>query len=280
MSSRSALMRRGARRRQARGVTLVELLAALVIGLLVIGAAIAAMLLSRNSAAMVTDVARLHQQGSFAMRVIGMQARRAGSLDLVVPAAAGGMVSFNAEFTGLDGKGASVSGQEGEKGGPDKVSFTNQYIGPVKAAGISTAKAAEIPDAGVAVDPEQRDCVADSAINSRLQSTFWVEKGALKCTGLKSSQPLVADVADFQVWYRVKASPTKIRRMNADEVKAANLWRSVSSVEICLDLKGAETTSDQPSKTYVDCNGKEAPHNGVLHMLFRNVFDLRTQGAS
>jgi len=63
-------------------------------------------------------------------------------------------------------------------------------------------------------------------------------------------------------------------------VTAANLWGMVRSVEICLDLKGAEATGDQPAKSYLNCNGEQVPHNGVLHMLFRNVFDLRTQGAS
>ncbi len=252
-------------------MTLVELLAALVIGLLVIGAAIASMLLSRNSAAVVTDVAHLQQQGSYALRVFGMQARQAGSLDLA-KSSAPGMVSFNTSFTGFDG--AAVQGTEGTKGAPDTVSFSNQ---PVLAGAEADGEAAD--------DKRPRDCLANRVPKEmaglRLDSTFSVKEGALMCKGVQdAAQPMVANVADFQVWYRVKASPTTIRRMDANEVEAAKLWGMVSSVEICLDLKGSENTGDQPSRNYVNCQGEAVPHKGVVHMLFRNVFDLRTQGAS
>ncbi|MEJ8850503.1 PilW family protein [Variovorax rhizosphaerae] len=290
MSSRSLLAHpRAAARRSQRGVTLVELLAALVIGLLVIGAAIAAMLLSRNSAAMVTDVARLQQQGSYVLRLIGMQARQAGSLNLT-KSFTEDKRAFNADFKGYNKSGFAVHGLEGANGYPDTVSFSTQAVDPDDGAAIPTAKGAEDAEteAGAVVNLEQRDCLANTAHDSRLDSTFFVDvkdKGepgetrALKCSGLTDSQPIVTNAffADLQVWYRVKASPTTIRRMDANEVQAANLWNSVSSVEICLDLKGTETTGEQPSRNYVNCNGEDAPHNGVLHMLFRNVFDLRTQ---
>jgi len=242
-----------AARRRQHGVTLVELLVGLVIGLLVVTAAITTMLLSRTTAAAVSDMTQLQQQGSFALRMFGTQARQAGSVELTGENDLGA-VSFDSTFTGFNGTGVAVSGTEGIGGAPDTVSFSNQP---------STALA--------------RDCLGNTA-GARMDSTFSVVKGNLRCQGASGlPQPLVENVADFQVWYRVKTSPNSIRRMTAEEVDDAKLWNAVRSVEICLDLQGTET-GDHGRSTHVDCDGKVVPRKGLLRVLFRNVFDLRTRG--
>ena len=63
-----------------RGVTLVELMVGIAIGLLVVAVATSALMVSRGISGTVSDASGLHQQAAHAMRVIGQQVRQAGSL--------------------------------------------------------------------------------------------------------------------------------------------------------------------------------------------------------
>ncbi len=255
--------RRSSARRRQRGVSLIEMLVGLTIGLLVIAAAIGTMVLSRSTAALVSDLSQLQQQGSYALRVIGMQVRQAGSLELIqTPGLT--TVSFNAAFTGVKGSGTVATGIEGADGAPDTVSFSNQ-----PSTTLTTT--------------QSRDCLGNTIpatlTGIRMDSTFSVSGSELRCLGVSATpQPLIGNVADFQVWYRVKTSDTGIQRLNADEVTVATLWDSVRSVEICLDMQGNET-GNPASGTYANCNGATTQRNGRIHLLFRNVFDFRTQGS-
>ena len=65
-----------------RGVTLVELMVGIAIGLLVVAVATSALMVSRGISGTVSDASGLHQQAAHAMRVIGQQVRQAGSLYL------------------------------------------------------------------------------------------------------------------------------------------------------------------------------------------------------
>ena len=65
-----------------RGVTLIELLVGLIIGLLTVAVAMGALMVSRGVSGTGSDASEIQQQGSYAMRVIGQQIRQAGSLKL------------------------------------------------------------------------------------------------------------------------------------------------------------------------------------------------------
>ena len=64
------------------GVTLIELMVGIAIGLLTIAVAMGALMVSRGVSGTVSDASSIQQQGAFAMRVIGLQLRQAGSLRL------------------------------------------------------------------------------------------------------------------------------------------------------------------------------------------------------
>ena len=65
-----------------RGVTLIELMVGITIGLLTIAVAMGALMVSRGVSGTVSDASLIQQQASYAMRVIGQQLRQAGSLRL------------------------------------------------------------------------------------------------------------------------------------------------------------------------------------------------------
>lgn len=58
-----------------RGMTLIELMVGLAIGLLTISVALGALMVSRGVSGTVTDASQLQQQASYAFRVMGQQIR-------------------------------------------------------------------------------------------------------------------------------------------------------------------------------------------------------------
>jgi len=64
------------------GVTLIEMMVGISIGLLVVAAAMGALMVSRSISGTVSDASAIQQQAGYAMRVIGNQLRQAGSLYL------------------------------------------------------------------------------------------------------------------------------------------------------------------------------------------------------
>jgi len=114
-------------RSSQRGVSLVELLVGLTIGLLAIMVAIGTLILSRGVAGSVSDMSQLQQQGSFALRVIGTQLRQAGSVDLQ-PSPTGVPGSFQYDTAlppGFNGGSTVIQGTDGNSMAPDTLSVGN-----------------------------------------------------------------------------------------------------------------------------------------------------------
>lgn len=245
-----------ARRSRQRGVGLIELLVGMTVGLLVIAAAIGTLMISRGTSSSISDISRLQQQGSFALRVIGVQLRQTGSVE---PGLDGQtrLFAFGAAVPTYGATNAAVSGSDGVNSGSDTLS-----VATMASQGLPTT--------------QRRDCVGRAvAAGTRMQAQFRIDGAELKCSAGGTSQALIENVADFQVWYRV-ATGAGTRIMSATDVETASQWGSVTAVEVCLDLKGDEPTPD-PGSTYLDCNGTRSARDGRVHLVFRNVFDLRTQ---
>lgn len=246
-------------RRHQGGVSLVELLVGLTLGLLVVAAAIGTLIASRSASGTVGDLTQLQQQGSYALRVIGVQMRQAGSITPIKNSTSA-LYSFNDTFIGFGGTSRVVTGSDGAGTSADTVSVSNEPL-----------------DGNP--DTRPRDCLGEKANGVRIDSTFWVDDDTheLKCKSGAKNQALIGNVVDFQVWYRIRSAGSNTQRMAAKQVDAAGIWSSVKSIEICLDLRGDE--AGQPDiGIYTNCQGVESPRNGRLHNVLRNVFDLRTQG--
>lgn len=243
-------------RRQQRGVGLIELMIGMTLGLLVIGAAIGTLVISRATSSSISDISQLQQQGSFALRVIGMQLRQTGSLEPGLDAGTK-LYAFGALFPTYGTTNAAVNGIDGAGSAPDTLS-----IATMASQGLAETQRVDCRGAAVAA-------------GVRMQAQFKVNSNnALTCTSNGLTEPLIDDVADFQVGYRVSTG-TGIRIMNATDVNTGGLWGSVTAVEICLDLQGAETMPDTGT-SYLACNGTSTARSGRVHLVFRNVFDFRT----
>ena len=272
MSNPEILSRaRGGGMRHQQGASLLELLVGILLGLLVIGAAISTLMVSRATSGTIGDISQLQQQGSYAMRVMGTQLRQAGSIDITdddTPE----LYMFKNNYAGLTSDRLNITGSDGPGTAADIVSVSNQPAG--------------------ALPTQRRNCLGDEVVVSvanSMDSTFTVDSSnpsrkTLTCrsrsgaSNALQTQPLIGNVADFQAHYRVvNASGTQ--SLTATQVEAANLWSNVKAVEICLHLEGETRGDATVDGNYINCQGTSTARAGKLHVVLRNVFDLRPQGA-
>jgi type IV pilus assembly protein PilW len=274
------------RRSIQRGVTLIELLVGLSIGLLVIGVAMGALMVSRGVSGTVSDVSAMHQQASYAMRVIGMQLRQAGSLRLnlepdlktvesrymspvafeAITPASGTSLGFNPQTDTLSGTATPVT-------------FTTAY-----------RKYAEPVFSSASDQTLIRNCLggpSDTNTDEQIQSVFSLSGTQLMCGGNGvAAQPVIQNVAAFNVQYHIQENNStgipKIRVVDASSVAS---WSQVQAVEVCLEIYGTERISMPAGSTYINCAGiatdmttQPGDRAWRNHVTYKSIFQLRSQG--
>ena len=228
------------------GLSLIELLIGITIGLLVVIAAVGSLVYTRVSATTVGDSSRLQQDAATAFRVIGHQVRQAGARRVqTIPLS--GNVEFNPSFTGLG--------------------TTTFYV-------VQGTNGANTDTLNVSFDIEPNlaaaDCLGVPATGASVTSAFSLVGGELRCTGATTAGPLIEGAEDFQVWYGVRNGTT------LQYQAAPALTDSIETVMVCLRLGGEQ--SGNPGVATVGCNGENIAADGRIRRVFFRVFNLRNQG--
>lgn len=265
-----------------RGVTLIELLVGIAIGLMVVAVATGALLATRGISGTVSDASNIQQQASYAMRVFGQQLRQAGSLHL--------NLNPSNEPGGSDIQTLAAVGLEIE-GDPEDIITENS--GKVR---IQFARYTEPTFTGSTLISHARNCIGGPDNSSQhviIESEFLLDGANLKCGGNQPSsnpvkpsdpiaghQPLIDNVADFELRYLVQdKADTGKPTIQYTKVADVDDWNAVQAVEVCLVLKGTERIDIPSGATYKNCEGEDQAYTGnQMHLLFRNVFQLRSQG--
>jgi len=234
--------------RPPRGVGLVELLIALVIGLLVSVAAIGSMAHSRANAAALGEAMRLHQDSATALRIIEHQVRQAGARGLR-DLAGSGMVEFNVITPdGDDDTGATlVHGTQGSGAAPD------------------TLRTGMDADASI----DARDCLGNEPLGDRIHSRFELVGDNLRClgSGHKDPAPLVEGVEDFQVRYAVRVGE-QVQYLETPED-----WSQVQGVMVCLRLVSPARSNARRSLS--GCGNEPLVDDGRMRRTIVRVIHLR-----
>jgi type IV pilus assembly protein PilW len=275
------------------GVTLIELMVGLVIGLLTIAVAMGAIMVSRSVSGTVSDASQLQQQASYAFRIMSQQLRQAGSLRLnlaphktsVEPIDAADPVAFETDFTDPD-DGSSFAPETDTVKGLDSPSASEYKL----SIGYRNYTESINTPAGTPIQESLlRNCLGESGSNALIQSRFVLSGDELRCVGTGNVRPIIHNVADFQVRYAIQTDAllgnAKIQYVNAAGVGAD--WSRVFAVEVCLTLYGIEAINLPSGSTYKPCSGADVdmttltgPRKNRMHMTFRNVYQLRSQGLS
>lgn len=291
-----------------RGVTLVELMVGIAIGLLVVAVATSALMVSRGISGTVSDASGLHQQAAHAMRVIGQQVRQAGSLYLNLNPT-GAATTDPAAPVALEvvSPGADASGNTSFN--PTKDTLATQQTSDGRTIlGVGYRRYPEPLFDGTTISLA-RNCIGEQGgagtNDKRIESIFMLDNdGNLRCGDNPNSKPslgftslptspgqtIIRNVANFRVRYLVQNLATlgapQINYVEAASFNTSDLAR-VQGVEICLVLYGDERINLPAGSEYTDCDGSRvdmtaaalpANRRNRMHLMFRNVFQLRSQG--
>lgn len=277
-----------------RGVTLIELMVGIAIGLLVIAVAMGALMVSRGISGTVSDASGIQQQGAYIMRVIGQQLRQTGSLYLN-PDPSGtastdvlSAVVFEIKANAISGN--SFAQEETLVGGENTVTTGfRRYQDNVFIADNATSS-------DIGTDFLARNCVGapgNTSTDQRVESIFTFANDTLRCQGndAVTPQPLAQNVAQFHVTYAVQTTNgegSKMQYIKGSDMPTAAVdpaWRRVQGIRVCVVLYGTEQINMPAGSKYTDCKGDEVDMTTLagarrnrMHMLFTSTFQLRSQG--
>ena len=279
------------------GVTLIELMVGLAIGLLVVAVAMGALMVSRGISGTVSDASGIQQQGAYILRVVSQQLRQTGSLYLNPDPVGGNStdvlspVAFEIKADAV-GSGNSFVQEESLTGAGTTVTTAfRRYQDNVFVADNATSTT-------IGTDFLARNCVGapgNSSTDQRVESIFTFDSttNELQCGGNgTAAQPIAQNVAQFQVTYMVQttdaAGNTTVQYVKGSDMPAAATdpkWRRVQGVQVCLVLYGSEPVDMPAGSSYTDCAGTSVnmttltgERKNRMHLLFRNTYQLRSQG--
>lgn len=271
--------------RQQRGVSLIELMVGLLIGLMVVAAAMAAMMVSRSISGTVSDASGIQQQAAYAMRAMGGQLRQAGSLYLNPDPIGGASTEpLSAVVFETDAKTIASTDLPFEQ---DKTIVGDASTGSMSIAFRRYKDAVYTASAPTAL---ARNCLggpADTSGDEAIQSVFSFDstKNELRCSGNGTDQPIVQNVAQFQVTYIEQAFDATGSLVKYVTAASVTDWRSVQGVQVCMVLYGNESIAMPAGSKYTDCAGTAvdmttltSTRKNRMHLVFRNTFQLRSQG--
>ena len=250
------------------GLTLIELMIGLAVGLLVVAVATVSLLGSRSVTGAVSDISGIQQQAAYVMRTFGTQLRQAGSLYLDLGLDA-------------DGKGEITSATAFQlRGSTDTAIAENNGSVTIRFTGYEEPTFA---NAG----PISRNCLGapgsiPAGTTTSIESIFTLNGTDLRC----NDQPIAQNVAAFQVRYLLQGTDQDDPTMLYTNSAGVADWNRVQGVEVCLVLFGTERI-DVPAGgvSYTGCDGNAVDITALtgnrtnrMHYVFRNVFQLRSQG--
>ena len=250
------------------GLTLIELMIGLAVGLLVVAVATVSLLGSRSVTGAVSDISGIQQQAAYVMRTFGTQLRQAGSLYLDLGLDA-------------DGKGEITSATAFQlRGSTDTAIAENNGSVTIRFTGYEEPTFA---NAG----PISRNCLGapgsiPAGTTASIESIFTLNGTDLRC----NDQPIAQNVAAFQVRYLLQGTDQDDPTMLYTNSAGVADWNRVQGVEVCLVLFGTERI-DVPAGgvSYTGCDGNAVDittlagdRTNRMHYVFRNVFQLRSQG--
>jgi type IV pilus assembly protein PilW len=281
-------MRRSALRSKMRGLSLVEVMVSLIIGLVVVGAVLVSYLSSGKTSRQQVAYAEMNENAQLGLALLSRELLLAGysaptgSPAPVAPAVVG---SFSRTYTGR-----AVFGCDNGFSNPRVVNPTllppslNSTVA-CNGGGVAGTPAIEfVYQADLtntvptnALIPLPSDCLGNGlvpfvtvpptpggffmAYNRFYLSTGSTGRSELHCASGQGGvgQPLVDNVDEMMIWYG-EANPASPRAV-ARYVSAANLadptFAMVVSVKICLLMRSSEPVNDAElgaSPKYLDCN--------------------------
>lgn len=296
--------------RHQRGLSLIELMVGIAIGLMVVAVAGGALMVSRGISGTVSDATMLQQQAAYAFRVIGLQMRQAGGIAINLDP--NNLMATGAEPHMLPVAFETKAGSSLTGANFDLKTAAHRLTGTDNSLTIGYQRYGEQvfnpADASRPSEHLVRNCLGgprDTAANDvyqRVESIFDFSNGDLRCRGndVTTPQSVIGNVGNFRIRYLLQEGSNTGRPaiQYVDAASAGTQWQRVTGVEICLVLFGNERINlpSDTSSEYTDCNGTTqvdmssaasvdmngtaigANRAGRMHLVYRHIYQLRSQG--
>jgi type IV pilus assembly protein PilW len=277
-----------------RGLSLVELMISITIGLALAIVITRVYLASRQIYRSTDDVGQLQEQGRLALETIGHNIRMAGWLPLVQYDVEV-RNDANAQFGAYSGNQPMI---EGCTGGFD----ASYHCVATPSAPSDGMTVRYIGDPYNAQTGAGADCLgqnpydAASNPNRLIQNRFFVTSttstvdgiqrtvGQLSCEGNGNPhhpQPLFQGIEEFQVRYGIDSNADQAAEVykTANNISAAE-WSAVVGVRVCLLMRTYSRSVATSEQTYIDCSGTS--HTSVagdrwIYRRFIGNYNLRNR---
>lgn len=254
------------RRQRQRGLSLIELMVALTIGLLVATAGLVMLADARLSSVTVVDGSRLQAKADSMLRVLGFHLSQAAAVELTDNGA--GSVVFSNEYTGYD---PSVTGSA--------LVSVHGIDGSGTPPGADTLRLSYEDDGTILDCLGNRTTQTSGSGASRIDQQFTVSAaGELVCRGAGgTAEVAIGDgVEDFQVRFRVRniaGGTANFRDHTAATMPAAD-WPRVAAVTICLQVAG-ELRSLPANGSIAGCSANSIAADGRIRRVVWRTYALR-----
>lgn len=270
------------------GFSLVELIVAMVIGLTVVGAALAMYVSSGFSGRGSNATSQMTEDANIALSLLRSQIAMAGYSAPTSADASGQLVkaySGRAIFGCKGGTSDNASALDtmvcANDGSPDSIVVL--YQADVRNT-VPTTDATPLPTdcLGTGLDEVSP---AGGTPHFVAENRYYVNGTNLSCRGNGGGnpQPLVENVTDLKFSYGV-AGTTKglaTRYLTAQEVSgnqgaSSPLWSQVTSVRICLEIRSETQVLDEDTG-YTKCDGSAGTADKFLHRAFTTTVVLQNR---
>ena len=284
-----------------KGLTLVELMVALVIGLVLAIAASTVYLYSKQSFNTSTETSQLEENGRFAINLLSRYIQSAGfvMIDPTIPAPQGPIDNkiFGCDFGMTNPTSAATSA--------DLACRSATPAGARRSASIALFSETDVWNSSKF---QGFDCNGNGSINmgptiNETRSYFFVSSsnvqttngsapmGQLSCVADRTDatltpafdpQPLIPGIEQLAFNYILpSAADPNVGQsaLPAASITAAQ-WPSVMAVEVCVLGKTVQPASNDSGTTYTDCFGTAiAAAPGEIYRTFRSIVRLRNKSA-
>jgi type IV pilus assembly protein PilW len=252
--------------RGMRGVTLIELLISMVIGMVVVAAVLVSFVDSGKVSRYQATLGQMNLDAQVALNLLSREVQLAGYVSPVQS------LGSTPPLFGCDGTVGSVP-------------FTNPAATGALSCGAATGTTvsalevvyeADLYNTVVAAGSVPSDCLGNGfAVGATpyiVRNRYFIDTGPagrpeLYCaSNLSAKQPLLENVDQLQIWYGIvaAAAPNQVIRYaqagkdattpGTVNAQAAGEWNNVMSVKICLLMRSAEPIlTGEDTLTYQDC---------------------------
>lgn len=260
------------------GLSLIELMVGLIIGLMVVMAGMGTMVLSKSVGTTIASTSALTAQANNILRQLTFFTRQAGAVEArpTVP------------------------------GNPDseqvfQIGDLTDSSTPVIVTGQNAAGTGTPATDTITVWTEHRtnsvtrDCLGEApssepALGTWNGNTFSVASGKLQCqtrwaaptdqttVAATNTQPIADNVEDFQIRYLRQDPATLLTRwVDASSLTTTAQWNEVIAVEFCLQIRGETDYGALMTGTYTDCAGASQNHSQFQRLVLRHTVQLRNR---